>query len=164
VKRNNLVRTDLVEAPASEPQIANLGLNDQEKLQNGLAKLVLVVVELLRQVLERQAVRRLEAGDLTSQEVERLGLAFLQMKTKFKELSDDFGIEKKDIDLTLGSLLRSGNPELDEASLVDVLDTVLQKGLVVGGRLSISVADINLIGLDLLATLYPVTSKNELGR
>lgn len=157
-------RPDLVEETTSKAQIINLGVNDQEKLQNGLAKLVLVVVELLRQVLERQALRRFESGELTSEEVERLGLAFLQMKTKIKELSDSFGIKKKDIDLTLGSLLRSGNRELDEASLVDVLDTVIQKGLVVGGRLSIAVADINLIGLDLFASLYPVTKNNELGK
>jgi hypothetical protein len=158
-----LPRPNLPEVAKPEVSVLNLG-NEQEKLQNGLAKLILVVVELLRQVLERQALRRFESGELTSEEVERLGLAFLQMKTKFKELSDNFGIKKQDIDLTLGSLLKSGNRELDEASLVDVLDTVLQKGLFVGGRISVAVADINLIGLDLFASLYPVTKNNEMGR
>jgi len=64
---------------------------DGENLQKGLAKLVLVVIELLRQVLERQAQRRISTGTLTTEEIERLGLAFIQIKQTINTISDQFG-------------------------------------------------------------------------
>ena len=60
---------------------------DGDKLQKGLAKLVLAIVELLRQILERQAQRRVSSGNLTAEEVERLGLTFMQLKEKMSDLS-----------------------------------------------------------------------------
>ena len=130
----------------------------QELVQNGLARLVLTLVELLRQVLERQAVHRFEKRDLSEDEVERLGIAFIQLKNKVEELTQIFGIKKEDLNLNLGSLLKSGNKTLDDSSLVDVLDTCIQKGLVVAGKARVSVADVDLIGLDLYAVLHPISS------
>jgi hypothetical protein len=135
--------------------------DDAIKLQNGIAKLVLTIVELLRQVLERQALRRLESEDLSRADVERLGRAFLDLKTRIEELSKEFGIREKDLAVTLGSLLKSGRRELDDLSLVDVLDTLIQKGVVVAGHADVSVADVDLIGLDLYAVLRPL-SKREI--
>ena len=137
----------------TEPEAA---LN-QELTQNGLAKLVLTLVELLRQVLERQAVHRFEKKDLSEEEVERLGIAFIQLKSKIDELTQIFGLKKEDLNLNLGSLLKSGNKSLDDSSLVDVLDTCIQKGLVVAGTARVSVADVDLIGLDLYAVLHPIS-------
>src|SRR5690348_18478638 len=70
---------------------------DGENLQKGLAKLVLVIIELLRQVLEKQAQRRISSGTLTKVEVERLGLAFMQIKQTITDISDQFGFSPQEI-------------------------------------------------------------------
>ena len=129
---------------------------DNDKLQKGLAKLVLVVVELLRQILERQAQRRIQSGSLTSEEVERLGIAFMQIKQKVGQISDQFGLKQDELDGTLKGILKTTDSQLARTSLVDVLDSLLAKGVVLGGSVTVSVADIDLITLDLLATLSAV--------
>jgi hypothetical protein len=62
------------------------------------------VVELLRQLMERQALRRIEGGSLTDEEVERLGRTFLALSERMEELKDVFGLEDKDLNLNLGPL------------------------------------------------------------
>lgn len=131
---------------------------DGDKLQKGLAKLVLVVVELLRQLLERQAQRRINLGSLSEEEVERLGLAFIQIKEKIGHVSQEFGLKPDELDNTLTGMLQSKDSQLARTSLVDVLDRLLTKGVVIGGKITISVADIDLIALDLLASLSAVPS------
>lgn len=73
-------------------------------VQNGLGKLVLIVVELIRQLLERQAVRRMEAGSLTNEEIERLGVTFLQLSNQIAQLREHFGLEEEELNLDLGPL------------------------------------------------------------
>jgi hypothetical protein len=131
---------------------------DGDKLQKGLAKLVLVVVELLRQLLERQAQRRIQLGSLSEEEVERLGLAFIQIKDKVGQISQEFGLKPDELDNTLKGVLHSKDSQLGGTSLVDVLDRLLVKGAVLGGKITVSVADIDLIALDLLASLSAVPS------
>jgi len=75
---------------------------EPEDVERGLAGLFLGVVELLRQVLERQAVRRMEGGSLTDDEIERVGLALMRLERKVKELADHFGLDEKDIRLKVG--------------------------------------------------------------
>jgi hypothetical protein len=77
---------------------------DPEDLEKGLAQLVLTVIELLRQLMERQALRRVEGGSLTDEEVERLGRTFLALSERMDELKDVFGLEDKDLNLNLGPL------------------------------------------------------------
>jgi hypothetical protein len=77
---------------------------DPEGLEKGLAQLVLTVIELLRQLMERQAVHRMEAGRLTPEEVERLGWTFMALAERMDELKEIFGLEDEDLDLNLGSL------------------------------------------------------------
>lgn len=77
---------------------------EREDLDRGLAQLVLTVLELLRQVLERQAVGRMESGSLSEEEVERLGQAFLRLRERMDELKDAFGLEDRDLRLDLGPL------------------------------------------------------------
>ena len=139
----------------SEPAPPQINL-DGDKLQKGLAKLVLVVVELLRQILERQAQRRIQSGSLTTEEVERLGMAFMQIKQKVGQISDQFGLKQDELDGTLKGMLKTTDSQLARTSLVDVLDSLLTKGVVLGGSVTVSVADIDLITLDLLATLSAV--------
>jgi hypothetical protein len=77
---------------------------DEPSAANGLAKLVLTLVELLRQVLERQAIRRMDGGALTDDEIERMGLALLELEKKMTELREVFGFEEGDLTLDLGPL------------------------------------------------------------
>jgi len=77
---------------------------DPEKVEQGLAKLVLTLIELLRKLLERQALRRIEGGSLTSEEIERMGVTFLRLEEKMAELRAHFGLTEDDLNLSLGPL------------------------------------------------------------
>jgi len=77
---------------------------DPERVEQGLAKLVLTLIELLRRLLEKQALRRIEAGSLTSEEIERMGVTFLRLEQKMAELRAHFGLEAEDLNLDLGPL------------------------------------------------------------
>jgi len=77
---------------------------DPEHLEQGLAKLVLALVDLLRRLLERQAIRRMEGGSLHDEEIERLGLAFMRMEAKMEELKAVFGLKDDDLNINLGPL------------------------------------------------------------
>ncbi len=77
---------------------------DPERLEKGLAQLVLTVVELLRQLMERQALRRIDAGSLSAEEVERLGRTFLALAERMEELKEEFGLNDEDLNLNLGPL------------------------------------------------------------
>jgi hypothetical protein len=77
---------------------------DPETVEKGLAQLVLTIVELLRQLMERQALRRVESGTLTDEEVERLGATFLALAERMDELKETFGLTDADLNLNLGPL------------------------------------------------------------
>ena len=77
---------------------------DPERVEQGLARLVLTLVEVLRKVLEHQAVRRMDGGTLTEGEVERLGLALLRLNDRMRELKDTFGLTDEDLAIDLGPL------------------------------------------------------------
>ena len=79
---------------------------DGERIERGLAQLVLTLVELVRQVLERQALRRVEGGTLSDDEIERLGTALMQLEERMEELKDEFGLGNEDLNLDLGPLGR----------------------------------------------------------
>ncbi|MBI4526992.1 MAG: gas vesicle protein K [Deltaproteobacteria bacterium] len=79
---------------------------EPDKVEQGLAKLVLSLIELIRQLLERQAIRRMEAGSLSSEEIERLGTALMRLEERMQELKEHFGIEDLNLDLgPLGKLI-----------------------------------------------------------
>ena len=75
-----------------------------ETIEQGLAKLVLGLIELLRQLLERQAIRRMEGGSLTDDQIEEMGLALMKLEEKIKDLADQFGLKPEDLNLNLGPL------------------------------------------------------------
>lgn len=77
---------------------------DHERVDQGLAKLVLTLVELIRKLLEKQALRRVEGGALSSEEVERLGITLMRLEEKIKELKVHFGLEDEDLNIDLGPL------------------------------------------------------------
>lgn len=75
-----------------------------ENVERGLAQLVLTLVELIRQLMERQAIRRMESGTLTPQQEEDLGMALMRLAEKMDELKDHFGFDDDDLNLSLGPL------------------------------------------------------------
>lgn len=77
---------------------------DPESVERGLVQLVLTIVELLRQLMERQALHRMEAGSLSDAEVERLGQTFMALAERMQELKDHFGFSDEDLNLNLGPL------------------------------------------------------------
>lgn len=77
---------------------------DPEGVEKGLAQLVLTIIELLRQLMERQAVHRMEAGNLTDEQVERLGQTFMALAQRMEELKATFGLRDEDLNLNLGPL------------------------------------------------------------
>ena len=77
---------------------------DPENLEKGLAQLVMTVIELLRQLMERQALRRIEGGTLSDDEVERLGETFMKLAERMEELKHEFGLTDEDLNLNLGPL------------------------------------------------------------
>jgi hypothetical protein len=100
--------------PVSEDQVSDLIAlanalperldADPDKVEQGLARLVLTVIELLRRVLEHQAVRRMDGGTLTDEQVERLGLALLKLNDRMGELKETFGLTDDDLSIDLGPL------------------------------------------------------------
>jgi Gas vesicle protein K len=75
-----------------------------ENIEQGLAKLVLSLIELLRQLLERQAIRRMEGGSLSDQQIEEMGTALMKLEQKIGELAEHFGLTLADLNLDLGPI------------------------------------------------------------
>jgi hypothetical protein len=77
---------------------------DPEDVERSLVSLVLTVVELLRQLMERQALRRVDQGSLTDDQVEKLGSTLMSLESRMAELRDHFGLSPEDLNLDLGPL------------------------------------------------------------
>ncbi|HXC68456.1 MAG TPA: gas vesicle protein K [Pyrinomonadaceae bacterium] len=79
---------------------------DAQSVEQGLAKLVLTLIEFIRRLLEKQAVRRMEGGDLSPEQIEELGLALMRLEAKLQELKTQFGLSEEDLNLDLGPIGR----------------------------------------------------------
>ncbi|MCY2933300.1 MAG: gas vesicle protein K [Planctomycetota bacterium] len=77
---------------------------DPDNIKKGLGQLVLTLVELVRQLLEKQAIRRIEGGSLNEEEIERMGLVFMELNTQMSWLKTEFGLTDDDLNLDLGPL------------------------------------------------------------
>jgi hypothetical protein len=75
-----------------------------QNVEKGLAKLVLTLIELIRQLLEKQAVKRMEGGSLSEDQIENLGMTLMKLEDKMKELRMVFGLEEGDLNINLGPL------------------------------------------------------------
>jgi hypothetical protein len=93
--------THLESVAENLPQRLN---TDPEKVENGLAKLVLTLIEVLRKVLEHQAVRRMEGGHLSDAEIEKLGVALLRLNDRMQDMKGIFGLTDDDLQIDLGPL------------------------------------------------------------
>ncbi|MDE1461477.1 gas vesicle protein K [Spartinivicinus poritis] len=87
--------------PATVAQRVNV---DTDQVKNGLGQLVLTLVKLLHELLERQAIRRMESGSLTDEEMEQLGIALMQQAAEIDRLCEVFGLTEEDLNLDLGPL------------------------------------------------------------
>lgn len=102
----------LREVESIEAEIAQLAATakpprwnaDPEDVQRSVARLVLTLVELLRRLMERQAIRRMEIGTLTDDEVERIGVALMNLETTIKDLCARFELDPRELNLDLGPL------------------------------------------------------------
>jgi hypothetical protein len=146
-----------IEKPRQKPKV-NL---DGEKIRNGLGQLVLTVVELLRELMEKQAIRRIEKGKLTEEQIEKLGNNFKRLKQEIESLKGYFDLEDDDIGLDLGPITLI-EEENGKVSVVEILDRLLGKGVVVKGDVIISVADVDLISLNLGLLLASIDKAQEL--
>lgn len=97
----DLPLAEIAEMASGLPKKINV---DPETVQQDLARLVLTLVELLRQVVEHQAVRRMEDPDLSEEQVERMGTALLLLEEKMQEIKGVFGLAGEDLNIDLGPL------------------------------------------------------------
>jgi hypothetical protein len=93
--------SELEQVSSRLPQRINANPEDVER---GLSQLVLTLIELLRQLMERQALRRIEAGSLSDDEIEQLGQTFLKLEAKMQELKQTFDLADEDLNINLGPL------------------------------------------------------------
>lgn len=77
---------------------------DPEEVRKSVLKLVLTLVEFIRQILERQAIRRMEANTLTAAETESVGLALMRLEETIRDLADQFGLRPEDLNIDLGPI------------------------------------------------------------
>lgn len=132
----------------------------------GLAPLLLTVVELLRQLMEAQVIRRMEAEELSDEELERASESLRKLEEQIIQLCDIFEIDPKDLNIDLGevgSLLpKAGGYYPGETSasptILELLDRLLNTGVVLQGEVDLGLADIDLIHakLQLVLTSKPI--------
>ena len=90
-----------VERLGASPGRMNL---KQDDVKNGLGQLVLTLVKLLHELLEKQAIRRMESGSLSENQIERLGLTLMRQAQEIERLRKEFGLEEEDLNIDLGPL------------------------------------------------------------
>ena len=110
----SIARVDVQELESIRAEIERLAQQtapprwnaDPEDVRRSVAKLVLTLVEFIRQLLERQAIRRMDAGTLTPDETEAVGLALMQLEATVRDLGAQFGLATEDLNLDLGPVGR----------------------------------------------------------
>jgi hypothetical protein len=89
------------EVTDANPERINI---DPKNVEKGLAKLVLTLIELIRKLLEKQAMRRVEGGSLSEEEIEKIGEALMNIENKMLELKEIFGLKDEELNINLGPL------------------------------------------------------------
>ena len=106
---NRIIETDSQEAFIQEMEKIQDALPSRidanpKNVEKGLAKLVLTLIELIRKLLEKQAMRRIGSGSLTDEEIERIGLTLMKLEDKMEELKEVFGLKDEELNINLGPL------------------------------------------------------------
>ncbi len=106
---SNTSKIDAIPFMAQKPVTASVPRKieiDGDRVRNGLAQLVLTLVKLLHELLERQAIRRMDSGSLSDEEIERLGMTLMRQAEELENLCEVFGLKDEDLNLNLGPLGR----------------------------------------------------------
>jgi hypothetical protein len=114
VKAIDVAAAELAELEAMRAELERLAARsspprwnaDPDDVRRSVAKLVLTLIEFIRQLLERQAIRRMEAGTLTADQIESVGLALMRLEETVRELGVQFGLAPEDLTLDLGPVGR----------------------------------------------------------
>ena len=141
-----------LEPPSEESLIVPIKKSNS-KSEAGLASLLLTVVELLRQLMEAQVIRRMDAGRLSDQELNRAAESLRQFEEQVIRLCGVFDIDPEDLNLNLGEigtlLPKSGEyypgENSESPSILELLDRILNTGVVLDGSLDLGLAELNLI-------------------
>ena len=96
------LQAEIRRAEENIPRLIDAG--DPEQTEQGIAKLVLTLVELIRKLMEKEAYRRVKKGTLSSAQIQKLGLSLKAVQKKIKEIQAVFGIEDEDLNIDLGPL------------------------------------------------------------
>jgi Gas vesicle protein K len=97
-------RDESADSDLPVPGISSHIAMDRATVERSLATLVLTIVELLRQLMERQAIRRVDQGDLTDAQIEQVGSTLMALDGRMSELCDHFEVAREDLNLDLGPL------------------------------------------------------------
>ncbi|HEY9701572.1 MAG TPA: gas vesicle protein K [Allocoleopsis sp.] len=129
-------------------------LDKPKNNQSGLAQLLLTVVELLRQLLEAQVIRRMDKGILSDEELDKAAESLQKLETQIVELCKIFDIDPAELNINLGEEIGSLLPKpgsyypgenTNNPSLLELLDRILYTGIVVEGNVDIGLAQLDLI-------------------
>ena len=153
----------------SVPQESSIvSLNKSKNKDAGLAPLLLTVLELLRQLMEAQVIRRMDGDLLTDEELDKVSESLRKLEEQIVTLCDVFDIDPADLNIDLGEigtlLPKDGEyypgEKSQKASVLELLDRLLNTGIVVDGAVDIGLADLDLIHarLKLVLTSKPVNS------
>ena len=138
---------------SSEPSIETIITPKSSRKDAGLAPLVLTLVELIRQLMEAQVIRRMEGNTLSEEELDRAAQSLQQLEIQVLKLCEIFEIDPADLNIELsefGTLLpKSGSyypgENTQNPSILELLDRLMNTGLVVEGSVDLGLAQINLI-------------------
>lgn len=129
-----------------------------EDLERGVGHLVIALIDVLRQLMERQAGNRIESGNLTEEEVERLGQSFMKLEERMKDVKRVFGIdEDEELDVELGTI------DGERVSIVELADRILKRGVAVEADIGLSIAEIDLLFVGLRAVIASPETVDALG-
>jgi CRISPR/Cas system-associated endonuclease Cas1 len=88
----------------SEARLPQRIESDKDSVERDLFKLVLAIIELVRQLMERQAIRRVDEGDLTDDQIEELGTALMRLESAMTRLREQYDLTPEDLNIDLGPL------------------------------------------------------------
>lgn len=161
-----MTSSDLPFQPAPEELSLTPSFSSGSSSNSGLAPLLLTVVELVRQLMEAQVIRRMEAGQLSDRDIERAADSIRKLEEQILQLCDLFEVDPADLNLDLGefgTLLPKNNSyypgeSSTNPSILELLDRLLNAGVVIQGEVDLGLADLTLIQakLQLVLTSKPL--------
>lgn len=146
--------------------LTEIALQPSAKPDSGLAPLLLMVIELVRQLMEAQVIRRMEGGDLSDEDLDRASESLTKLEEQVVRLCEIFEVDPADLNLDLGDigtlLPRAGQYYPGQPSpsptILELLDRLLDTGVVLEGNVELGMAHLNLIHakLRLVLTSKPI--------